>query len=213
VSLVSELLVDPRVSRAKFERQLKDFDQLRTEYLRRGWWLLEAKFPEVFIVFVSSKTRPLAAVFGVLIDFSNYDLWAPSVKLVHPFTRVPYKTGELPTALVRAVPVASVAPLPISPTNPTTPSGATGPQHYTPQPLAQAYDLEDVPFICLPGVREYHENPAHTGDSWLLHRGRGEGTLHFIVEQLSRYGLEPIHQLQFGFQVMFQGFAVGDLPK
>ncbi|WP_306919914.1 putative metal-binding protein [Rhizobium mesoamericanum] len=41
----------------------------------------------------------------------------------------------------------------------------------------QANSLEDEPFLCMAGVREYHDNPAHSGDPWLLHRGSGEGRL------------------------------------
>ena len=48
------------------------------------------------------------------------------------------------------------------------------------------------PFICIPGIREYHNHPAHTGDSWLLHRRDGEGTLGFIVDKLYEYGISGI---------------------
>jgi hypothetical protein len=26
------------------------------------------------------------------------------------------------------------------------------------------------PFLCLRGIREYHEHPQHSGDEWLLYR-------------------------------------------
>jgi hypothetical protein len=27
------------------------------------------------------------------------------------------------------------------------------------------------PFLCVKGIREYHEHPQHDGDSWCLYRG------------------------------------------
>lgn len=48
-----EALVDPAVSRAKFDRELAQYRALEDDYLRRGWWLLKAEFPEVFAVFAS----------------------------------------------------------------------------------------------------------------------------------------------------------------
>lgn len=75
--------------------------------------------------------------------------------------------------------------------------------------LLQSNRPDDYPFICLPGVREYHDNPAHTGDSWLLHRGSGEGSLAFILEKIWVYGVDPIStfQLQAAVQVPNIGLA------
>ena len=209
-------MVDPVVSRAKFNREITAFRQQEREYAGRGWWLLRAEFPEVFVVLATNKTQPPAVVFGVLIDFTNYDLWPPSVTLVNPFTRVPYKAKELPNPLIRRVPVAHPAPTnaPTGDAPPTAPgatattpgqpmatAGVAAPQapQFAPQPLMQWWGEEEVPFLCLPGVREYHENPAHTGDSWLLHRRTGAGTLYFILDQIDRYGVQPV---RFGIQVV-----------
>jgi len=110
------------------------------------------------------------------------------VQLVDPFTLAPYRLREAPTRLTRAMRV--------------TPEGA-------PQPAFQAANLliahneEDIPFVCMPGTREYHEHPAHTGDSWLLHRGLGEGTLAHIVTVLARHGIEharPHIQMRVGIE-------------
>jgi len=201
---VSEIVVDPRVSRAKFEREIALYRQLERDYVRRGWWMLRAEYPEVFIVFGTDKIRPPVVVFGALIDFTNYDLWPPSVKLVHPFTGEPYKLKELPSHLPRRVAAAppQVQPdmHPITGTGPTQPSNISPqPQGITMQAMMQAFSEDEIPFLCLAGVREYHNNPGHTGDSWFLHRGTGAGTLNFLLEQLYKYGVKPmkvIHQLQ-----------------
>ena len=56
----------------------------------------------------------------------------------------------------------------------------------------QALAPDDVPFLCLPGVREYHEHPAHAGDAWELHRANGAGRLVRLLEVITKYGIEPI---------------------
>jgi hypothetical protein len=137
------------------------------------------------------KVKPPAVVFGALFNFRNYDLWPPSLRLVNPFTRVPYTAAELPTPLPRR---AGGQPQPA----PEAPLGSQpAAVQVVVQSIMQAYKPEDIPFACLPGVREYHQNPAHTGDSWLLRRGSGEGGLIFLLEQLHKYGVEPL----VGFQV------------
>lgn len=182
-----EQLVDPAVSLAKFERELASYRKQEGVYLSRGWWLLKTEFPTVFAVFGLPQLNPPGIAFGATIDFTNFDLWPPSVRLVNPFTRQPYKCRELPTPLPRLMPAGETR-------DPSTP----------PQALMQAYGPDDIPFLCLPGVREYHDHPAHSDDPWLLHRTRGEGTLLFIMEQLHQYGAQSIK----GYAVRFQGIGV-----
>ena len=198
---MNEQIVDPVVSRLKFDREVNRFIELKDQYLQKGWWLLKAEFPHVLIGFVSPKTQPPVVVFGALIDFANYDLWPPSVRIVNPLTQVPYKNRELPVRFLRTKPIQKAEG------NPTNPQEFL--QQLNPQELVQAYEADDIPFICLPGIREYHTNPAHSGQSWFLHRGKGEGTLHFIIDQLSRYGLEPVHAMNYRITKLdfqFSGF-------
>src|SRR5579859_2594631 len=71
-----ELLVDPAVSRAKFEADLAQYRAVEDGMLRRGQWLLKAEFPEVFVVYGALPAGPMHVVaFGALLDFTNYDLW------------------------------------------------------------------------------------------------------------------------------------------
>lgn len=184
----TQLLVDPAVSRTKFEREVAEYRKLEDDHIRRGWWMLRAEYPDVFVVFANSALKPPAVVFGALLDFTNYDLWPPSVKLVDPFTREPYKAKELPTILKRR----TVHQVPPEVAAMVQQQGGEPPEFVQEDPLMQWYSPDDEPFLCLPGVREYHEHPAHSGDSWLLHRDRGEGTLYFILEKLYRYGVQPI---------------------
>lgn len=204
----TELLVDPMVSRAKFERELAEYRKLEDDYVRRGWWMLRAEYPEVFIVFANSALKPPAVIFGALLNFTNYDLWAPSVKLVDPFTREPYKAKELPTFLkrrtVQQAPPEFVAMM--------QQQGAEAPELIREDPLMQWHSPDEVPFLCLPGIREYHEHPAHSGDSWLLHRDRGEGKLYFILEKLYKYGVQPITTYNIQMRPVI-GFGQQEAPE
>jgi hypothetical protein len=164
---MSSQVVDPDVSKAKFERELAQFRRAEAMQRQRGWWLMSAAFPLVEIGFVTPNCRPAALAICARIDFTNYDLWPPSVQFIDPFTR-----ERLATIDQIGVPFARM-----------TPDG--------PQPMLQAH-VGHPPFLCLPGVREYHEHPAHSGDSWLLHRGKGEGGLLFLADKISTYGSESI---------------------
>lgn len=154
----------------------------------------------MLVAFVAPQLRPASVLFGVLIDFTNYDLWAPSVRFVDPFTRRKYLSREIPPSLILQRRVTQQVE--------GAPPGFVMDQQ-VPLVMSNGPDLE--PFFCIPGVREYHEHPAHTGDSWLLHRGNGEGTLYFLLETIAKYGVEPIRGYQLGLQI--SGFVRGDPPQ
>jgi len=179
---------DPNVSRRKFERELAEYRALGGEYRRRGWFLIEAEFPKVLVALASAKLKPPALVMGVAFDYGNYDAAPPSVRIVDPFTGEPLKHKELPNPLNRALPQQELAlSMPAG--------GLPGVQKVMlqgAQPYLQAYGPEEIPFLCLAGVREYHEHPAHSGDVWELHRASGAGRLVRLLEIIHRYGIEPI---------------------
>jgi len=170
------------VSIAKFEQQIEEYRGLARDYQRRGWLLVEASFPEVLVVLAAAAIRPAPLVFGVRFDYTNYDAEPPSVRLVDPLTREPYLHKDLPTQLNRALP-AQLVPMPGMP---------GGIQLQGAQPLMQAHSPDEVPFLCLAGVREYHDHPGHSGDVWDLHRISGAGRLVRLLDVIYRYGVEPI---------------------
>ncbi len=174
--------VEPAVSRAKFEQEVADFRSLGQEYRRNGWLLLEALFPKVLVAMAAPQCSPPAIVCGVLFDYTNYDAEPPSVRLVDPFTGEPYRAKELPTRLPRAVGGQSLQ-LPGMPGQLQV-QGA--------QPFMQAYGPDEIPFLCLAGVREYHLHPAHSGDAWELHRTAGAGRLVRLLEVIHTYGVQPV---------------------
>jgi putative metal binding uncharacterized protein len=200
-----EILVDPAVSRAKFEKELKDYAELAADRRRLGWWILAAEFPEVLVAFATPQLKPPAVTFGALLDFTNYDLWPPSVKLVNPFTGVPYRARELPPTLMfkRRLPQPQKVEVP----------GVGTAEIFPEQALLVTHGPDEVPFLCIPGIREYHNHPAHTGDDWLLHRGRGEGTLNFLLEQLYRYGVEPLKGYEYRIQIQVADFLRPESPE
>lgn len=197
-----ETYVDPAVSRQKFDREVAVYRKLEDEHVKRGWFLLKAEFPEVFVVFAAPKLSPACVVLGVVLDFTDYDFQPPSVRLVHPFTRVPYKYRELPNKLVRTV------------LNPAPPEAAMqGAVIATPQALMIAHTPDEVPFLCLPGVREYHNHPGHSGDLWALRRSTAEGTLFFLLSQIYKYGVEPINGYSMALKININGLTQADPPE
>ena len=199
---------DPAVSRQKFDREIAEFRSQADEYRRRGWLLAEAEFPHALVILATAKTQPISLLCGVWFDYSNYDAAPPSVRLVHPLTREPYKWSKLPTRLPRmpAPPAAGETAQPLLPgvaqalppgIAQALAQGVAQAQLVPPQPYMQASGDDDIPFLCIAGVREYHENPAHSGDHWLLHRTSGAGRLVRLVQVISKYGLETID----GFEV------------
>ena len=218
---------DPAVSRRKFDREIAEFRSRAFEYGRRGWLLAEAEFPHALVILTTPKTQPIMILCGVWFDYSNYDAVPPSVRLVHPLTREPYKWSEVPTRLPRmpALPKApapgggGAQPLPPGVTQALAqalaqgvPQGVAQVQLVEQQQLMQAYGNDDIPFLCIAGVREYHENPAHSGDHWASHRTSGAGRLVRLVDIISKYGLETIN----GFNVQMIPkihFRFGDPPE
>lgn len=210
-------VVDPAVSRAKFDRELGAFHRHEAEYRRRGWFLLSADFPRVLLLVTAPQLRPAPVLFGVSVDFQNYDIEPLSVRLVDPWTGEVLRMRQLVTPLPRvsgkpdAGPVAAAdeptartgegnqGGLPRLPAPPDP--GSTPPQVV---PLMQAPNPDAIPFLCTRGVREYHRHPAHTGDSWLLHRRRGEGTVSAILDAIDHHGRAPIQEYLCHFEVQWR---------
>lgn len=171
--------VEPVVSRRKFDREIADYRRLERDYQRRGWFLAEASYPTVVVVLTAPHVSPSPVVTGALFDYTNYDARPPSVRLVNPFTREPYRADQLPTPLNRGVRHAM-------------PGAPDGMQMLTRQPLMQWYTPTEIPFLCLAGVREYHDHPGHSGDSWELHRPTGAGALVRLLDVIHTYGVAPL---------------------
>jgi hypothetical protein len=163
--------VDPRVAKSKFENEVSILSRNRAALEERGIFVLGLPtYPLIDVLFVPKNTVLAGAAmevpggpepvninvmdlpaltgraFRVRLDLTDYDLQAPSVEFRDQWTSelIPYET------IFRA-------------------------QEYEPTRGAHVVLLDDhplthKPFLCLRGVREYHEHPQHSGDDWMLYR-------------------------------------------
>ena len=193
--------VDPVVSRAKFDHEIAEYLVLEADYRARGWFLVKADWPLVIVLLASKKTSPPTIVTAVQFDYTNYDAEPPSVLLVDPFSGRPLLSKELPLRLHRKIPGPETA----------LPDGIKV-QLNKAEDLMQAHSPEAIPFLCIPGVKEYHDHPGHSGDPWELHRPAGAGRLVRLLEVITKYGVEPVT----GFNVNLVPqvtFAVSEPPE
>ena len=199
----TEQYVDPAVSRAKFECEIADYLSFEADYRARGWFLVKANWPTAIVVLASSKTSPPSVVAAVQFDYTNYDAEPPSVRFIDPFSGRLLLEKELPIRLPRMIPGPEIrSPAP----------GVPNLQLNSALPLMQAHSPEDLPFLCIAGVKEYHNHPGHSGDPWELHRSAGEGRLVRLLEVISKYGLDTVT----GFHVNLAPqvtFSVSEPPQ
>jgi hypothetical protein len=173
-------LVDPAVSAAKLAGQLADWQANEEVYRERGWILLGSGELHVDVGFSARlPLGPLSDVpaipLAVRIGFENYDVWAPSVRVIDPISR---RWLEVPR--LRAPDF-----------------GAAGEGEAPLDFFVNGHPETGRVFLCTPGVREYHSHPEHSGDDWLLYRGRGFGTLGQLCDLLWRLTARTVTGLNF----------------
>jgi len=194
--LANPIFVDPEVSRTKFDRELSRWQELASEHGKRGIFVTEARFPDVFAVFAAPHLLPPSVVFGVALNFDNYDFWPPSVRFMNAFTREPFTKANLPPFLMKQ-------PLP---PGFEAPPGMQVRAAAAPAVMFQGDGAEA--FFCAQGVREYHQHPAHTGDPWLRYRTSGKGTLFHILDKLHEFGIGIIKAHQMNMVIQINGYQV-----
>jgi len=168
-------VIDRRVERAKFDSELQALQACAPLLEARGCSIAKAEFPTVDVLFTPRWPPEVVVVapdgsrllrqplpgavpraFGARIDFSGFDVLALSVSFRNP---------------------NSWDPLPV---------GAIGGFHCAPGELPVAvvhpHPKTGLAFLCVQGVREYHEQPIHEGDDWLLYRG--SCGLPYVVEAI-----------------------------
>jgi hypothetical protein len=107
-----------------------------------------------------------ARAFRARFDLSDYDLRAPSVEFLDPF-----KDEALQYAtMFRALEFEK--------------------QRKAHLVLLDAHPATGKPFLCIRGIREYHEHPQHSGDDWLLYRE--SITMFSLVMSLWRVALDLV---------------------
>jgi hypothetical protein len=188
--------LDPAVNRLKYERELAALRDRREMLESRGIFLLSSSsYPVLELlyvprnplkvvipviqqgaVFLPPGTRAAigvpslsATAFKARFELSNYDLDPPSLEFREPWTNTALQYNTMFRAL-----------------------------QFDPHRKAHVVLLDDhptthKPFLCLRGIREYHEHPQHSGDQWLLYRQ--SMNMFSIVMSLWRVSTDLVHPL------------------
>ena len=188
--------VDPAVTRLKYDREVARLQEQRNELEKRGILLLGSTgFPYIDLLFVAR--HPLRAVipisqqgalflpagaravievpslsamaFKARFDLSDYDLDAPGLDFLDPWTDAPLQYNTMFRAL--QFEQDRKAHIVLLDEHPTT----------------------HRPFLCLRGIREYHNHPQHSGDEWLLYRD--SMSMFSIVMSLWRVALDVVRPM------------------
>jgi hypothetical protein len=195
---------DPGVTRKKFDREIAQFRAQEQHYREQGIWMLDRVYPQVLMAFATARAPQVFVPFGALIDFEDYDAKPLKVTLVNPCSRQALRLHEILPQLMQLPQGQVGGRLMRVRHDPSQPTGVAVDN------ILQGYDFDpsSPPFLCIAGVRAYHDHPAHSGDSWWLHRGTGHGTLHQVIHMLWAYGTKNITQPLYQSQVAQVGFMM-----
>lgn len=185
-------IVDPDVSRRKFTRAIRSFRANEKLHVARGIWLMDATFPTATVGFVAVNCTPPVLVVAVRFDFTDHDVRPLSVRFVNPFdgniltkdqlqTKMPRINSGLPAEVAAAMQMGAI------------PAQVTE--------MIQGYSGQPA-FLCLPGIREYHDHPAHSGDHWEARRASGEGSMFEIIDKIWQYGSAPVNSFMPQIQLI-----------
>lgn len=169
--------IDPEVSRKKFTLEMQSIERNTKGLQERGCFIVRAEHPTIDAVFLPrnplqilipavgspADSGPLQAVikgvtfhflsaraFGVRIGLDDYDQRAPSVSFKDPWTWEPLSYAG----------------------NPRTFNAFYNSDTGQVASVLRPHPTTKEPFLCLQGTREYHEHPQHSGDDWMLYRGK-----------------------------------------
>ncbi|HLY61026.1 MAG TPA: putative metal-binding protein [Terriglobia bacterium] len=186
--------IDPAITRLKYDRELDQLASQRQLLESRGIFILtSSRYPEIdFLLVPKHPLRVIVPVIqqgGILLppgtgrieevlnlsarafrarfDLTDYDLRAPSLTFLDPWTDAVLKYE----AMFRAFEYEKERKV-----------------HLV---LLDAHPDTRKPFLCLRGVREYHEHPQHSGDEWFLYRG--SVNVFSILLSLWRASLDLVH--------------------
>ncbi len=208
--------LDPAVARCKFDREVERIKAQAS--LLQGWGciVVRVEYPHVDAIFLPrAPLRILVPAlvpqqangvvhgtqvqllridlpmfagqpFGVRVDLSDFDQRAPGVTFHNA------RTWEL---------------LPYE----MLPRGHSVDEHGQPKLVVlNGHPTTKRPFLCMRGIREYHEHPQHSGDEWALYRDQGGlfATL-MVVQRSCVEGAHPMLALQpsVPHQVAWQAVA------
>lgn len=187
------MLLDPAVEHRKFDREVALLEKNAARLHAVGVSIVRVARPEIDFLLV--PRLPLRVVipgpgipvvsgqsyqglelpglaaraFGVRVDLGGYDQRPPSITFRDPSTwdLAPYS----------ALPVGQLLDHP----------------EKAQIVLLDGHPIEKRPFLCLRGVREYHEHPQHDGDDWAMYRSALN--VYVLIERLARVSLASVRPL------------------
>lgn len=182
--------VDPEVASRKFDREVRRLFDNKAALDERGIFVVgRPSYPVVDVLYVPRHSllvlggTPAPGVqlgahevtvlagraFKASFDLTDYDLDPPSVDFRDPWTNELLSYGSM----FRAQEFEDTR----------------GP-HVV---LLDGHPITKRPFLCLRGVREYHNHPQHSGDDWMLYRTGM--SLFDLVMRVWRVGVDVIRPM------------------
>ena len=185
---------DPAVNRLKYDREVARLREQQSTLQSRGIFVIDPPtFPTVEVLYVPHHALRLsvpasqqgavvlppgamaviefpnlsARAFKARFDLSDYDVRPPSVEFREPWNNALLQYATMFRAL-----------------------------EYEKDRKAHVVLLDDHPtthrpFLCLRGIREYHEHPQHSGDDWFLYRN--SMSLFAIIMSVWRVTIDLVH--------------------
>lgn len=178
--------VDPEVTKRKFEKEIREFKRLEQEYRNKGVISYKTTPNSVSLLFGIPHLKPQPIAFAVNIEYTNWDVEPPSIKFIDPFTDRVLQREEISIDFYQVKANTQIIMLPNGKLS--VPNLLQGSNNIT-------------PFFCIPGVKEYHDHAAHSGDSWMLYRKQGEGKLCVLIDQLYSHSISQSSTYAVNLQV------------
>ncbi len=170
--------VDFEVTKIKFDKEIQEFKNLEGKYRKRGVICTKIEDFSINLIFAIPHFKPQPIAFAVNIDYTNWDSEPPSIKVIDSFTEEVLNKKDIMIEFLQ-----------------------WNSEKKSPQPI---FIGDKSPFFCIQGVREYHQHPYHSGDSWMLHRTEGEGKLSDLIEKLMKHSIS----IAGGYFININGFGI-----
>jgi hypothetical protein len=167
-----EILIDPKISRIKFEKEIESLMLIKHILRKKGWIIECVEFPIVRVTFLTAKVQPPIAQVTVELNYANYNILPPSVKFLNPVTFDPIIITGLQIV-----------------------DGNSNNIVLQPHPKTK------LAFFCMAGVQEYHSHPQHDGDSWDIYRYSEKDSLFYILDKIWLYCISIINSFLIQLQI------------
>jgi hypothetical protein len=155
----------PEVEKRKRAREVAVFETNAADLRRRGATLL---CTDPFVDLLIVPTPPLRLVLPVALPgISQFQLNVPNFAARAFVLRIDLAGYDQQPPSVTFHDARSMALLPFAeiPALQERPDGGEARSI-----VVEAHQGTRLPFLCLPGVREYHSHPQHSGNTWALYR-------------------------------------------